>query len=588
MWAREAMQNELNSVYGSLKWRFSIKIARWVHVFFPLNSRRRAFVKKVYHLLRRKKAIANQEQKPEVQISKQTPLLQDPKISIVMPVYNVKERFLREAIESVQTQTYDNWELCIVDDASTQPHVRPVLEEYAAKDSRIKVKFSKVNKHIAATSNQALKMATGEFIGFLDDDDVLCPDAILHCAEYIAKGKNVDLIYTDNYTIDENNKVVGRMLKPNWAPEAFLSTNYLVHFCVFSTKMVRMIGGLNEDSKFKGTQDTELECRLLQHTNKVMHLPMCLYKWRVHTGSTSLSIHEKDYMVENSLNVFQKILNENYKFPLGKVVMPVEAQTAGSGYFTVIFPKELKKTLIIVPVPLESMRNQKLLEQLEEFTKGNPIEVVLACRCILSNRKETFYKVTGQNQSAICKAVQESGAEQVVMLSNQIERISLESIRNVCGFTMLSKEIGACGGKILSKEMKILEGAYLLMNHLQIMHGGLDRAVTYQELCTQNCSAVTGGLMAVRAKTFLKYRGPDFQRFGELADVDFCLRMRKNGLRIVYNPRAEGRTGLPFENIMLYRYGTKAYLRLYEKYINLWGQDPYYNPSYSQDMQFLE
>lgn len=586
--AREAMQNELNSVYGSLKWRFSIKIARWVHVFFPLNSRRRAFVKKIYYFLRRKKAVVNQEQKPEVQAPKQMLLLHRPKISIVMPVYNVKECFLREAIESVLSQIYDNWELCIVDDASTQSHVRPVLEEYAAKDPRIKVKFSKLNQYISAASNKAMKMSTGQYIAFLDNDDMLCPDTLLLCVDWLNKHNDTDLLYTDNYTVDVDNNILGKMRKPDWSPEFYLSTNYIVHFCVYSAKLFKQLGGLNEEDRFKGAQDIEIKGRLSRITNKIGHLPVCLYKWRLHQGSVSAGIKEKASTLDNSVTTFQDILDNNYKFSLGRVVMPVEAQNAGSGYFTVIFPKELKKTLIIIPVPLESMRNQKLLDLLAKFSKENPIKVVLACRCISSNRKETFYKITGQNQSAICKTVRESGADQVVMLSNQIDRISLESIRNVCGFATLSKEIGACGGKILSKEMKILEGAYLLMNHLQIMHGGLDRAVTYQEQCTQNCSAVTGGLMAVSAKTFLKYRGPDFQRFGELADVDFCLRMRKNGLRIVYNPRAEGRTGLPFENIMLNRYSTKAYLRLYEKYINLWGRDPYYNPSYSQDMQFLE
>ena len=248
----------------------------------------------------------------------------------------------------------------------------------------------------------------------------------------------------------------------------------------------------------------------------------------------------------------------------------------------------MKKTLIIIPVQLEGMCNQNLLASLEKYARENPIEVVLACKYALFNGEKKFYNVTDQTQQSLCKAVRESKAEQVVMLSSQIERISLESIRNVCGYAMLSKEIGACGGKILSKDMKIFEGAYLLMNHLQIMHGGLDSSVAYQESCAQNCSAVTGGFMAMDANTFLKYRGPDFQHFGDLSDADLCLRMRKNGLRIVYNPRAVARTNRPFENIMLYRYVTGAYKCLYEKYITLWGKDPYYNPTYSQDIQFQE
>lgn len=586
--ARQAMQNELNAVYGSLKWKFAMWLAQWVHLFLPLNSRRRAFVKKIYHFFRGKRVAAQQRENMDVQPAEQIVLSERPKISIVMPVYNVKERFLRDAIESVRMQTYDNWELCIVDDASTKPYIRPILEKYAASDSRIKVKFSKINQYISAASNKAIKMCTGDYIAFLDNDDMLCPNALLMCADWLNRHRETSFLYTDNYTIDETNNILGKMLKPDWSPEAYLSTNYIVHFCMFSAKLLKQLGGLCEKSWAKGVQDIELKGRVNHVTKQIGHLPNCLYKWRLHPGSVSMGIKEKSSTLGNSIMAFQNILDNNYRFPQGRIVMPVEAQNASSGYFTIIFPKELKKTLIIIPVQLEGMCNQNLLASLEKYARENPIEVVLACKYALFNGEKKFYNVTDQTQQSLCKAVRESKAEQVVMLSSQIERISLESIRNVCGYAMLSKEIGACGGKILSKDMKIFEGAYLLMNHLQIMHGGLDSSVAYQESCAQNCSAVTGGFMAMDANTFLKYRGPDFQHFGDLSDADLCLRMRKNGLRIVYNPRAVARTNRPFENIMLYRYVTGAYKCLYEKYITLWGKDPYYNPTYSQDIQFQE
>lgn len=587
-WQTRALQQELNAVYGSKKWRFSLRIGNIICFLLPHDSRRRHLAQRIYHFV--KGDWGHPARRAPVQILPQesAKLKNAPRISLIMPVYNVQKRFLQDAIESVLAQTYENWELCIVDDASTKAYIRPILEHYAALDKRIKVQFSKENGHIAVASNKALKMSTGKYIAFLDNDDMLCSDALMSCAMYLTQRTDTVLLYSDNYVMDENNHVVGKMIKPNWSPEAYLATNYVVHFCVYSAHILKEMGGLNEAPECRGTQDIEIKGRLFRYASRIEHIPCCLYKWRAHVGSVSMGINEKKSTRENSIRAFQNILDQYYKFPEGQIVMPVDAQNQGNGYFTVIFPKELKPTVIIIPVALETMRNQELLDTLEELSKTEPIKVVLACKYLFSRKGSPFYRLCDQSRRSLCQAVRESGAEQVILLSNDIEKLSLESIRNLTGFAMLSKEIGACGGKILSKDMKILEGAYFLMNHLQIMHGGLDWNVTYQELCTQNCSAVTGGLMAMRASTFLKYKGLDYQRFGKLADVDLCLRMRKDGLRIVYNPRAEGRTLLPTENVMMGLYVTKEYELLYEKYQSFWGKDPYYNPSYSQDLQYVE
>lgn len=588
-WQSRSLQRELSDIYSSRKWKFGLWIGNIVCRILPLNSKRRNLIKRIFNCLRGKSLQPKASQIVTEREKEEISLLGGPKISIIMPVYNVQEKFLRDAIESVLVQTYKNWELCIVDDASTKPYIKPTLEHYARLDARIKVEFSKENAHIAAASNKAIRMATGEYIAFLDNDDMLCPDALLLCASCICRKNKPDLLYTDNYVIDENNNIISKMLKPTWSPEGFLATNYLVHFCMYSMEIIQKVNGLNEDIHVRGTQDTELKGKIIQYTKKIEHLDACVYKWRTHPGSVSLSINEKRYMVDNSILTFQNILNTYYNFPQGQIVMPIDAQNMGNGYFAVIFPKEIKSTLIIIPVDMEEMCNSTLLKRLRKLSEEEPLQILLACKYLFSSEgKDTFYKVTDQSQKSLCRAVQASNAEQVLLVSNDIDKVSLESIRNVTGFAMLSDEIGACGGKILSKDLKIVEGAYLFMNHLQIMHGGLDRAITYQEFCTQNCSAVTGSFMAVRASTFLKYKGLNFQKFGKLADVDFCLRMRKDGLRIVYNPRVEVRTSRPTENVMMGLYITKEYELLYRSYQTFWGKDPYYNPSYSQDMQYIE
>ncbi|MGK7893152.1 MAG: tetratricopeptide repeat protein, partial [Xenococcus sp. (in: cyanobacteria)] len=216
-----------------------------------------------------------------------------PLISIIMPVYDTPEIFLREAIESVLKQIYPYWELCIADDASTNQNVKSVLEEYIAKDSRIKVVFCTVNGHISAASNSALELATGEFVALLDHDDLLTPNALYEVAFLLNCHPEADMIYSDEDKIDENKKLKNPFFKPQWSPDSFLSKMYTCHLGVYRRKLLEEIG--NFRIGYEGSQDYDLVLRFTEKTNKIFHIPKILYHWRIHSGSVTSGAEVKPY-----------------------------------------------------------------------------------------------------------------------------------------------------------------------------------------------------------------------------------------------------------------------------------------------------
>ena len=207
-----------------------------------------------------------------------------PKISIIVPVYNTDERWLGLCIESVMNQTYDNWELCIGDGGSITPRVKEILKEYAEKDNRIKVKFLLENKGIAGNTNDALALATGEFVGFLDHDDMLTPNALYEVAKAINEKPDVNFIYSDEIRMDGKGKVINIAFRPDFSEYYYLSHPYIVHLTVFRKSLIDKIGGLNRgDFNANVSQDVDLILRVISDTEaeKIVHIPKPLYKWRI-------------------------------------------------------------------------------------------------------------------------------------------------------------------------------------------------------------------------------------------------------------------------------------------------------------------
>ncbi|HEU5121471.1 MAG TPA: glycosyltransferase, partial [Candidatus Saccharimonadales bacterium] len=223
-----------------------------------------------------------------------------PLISIIAPTYNTPEVFFREMVESVLAQTYSNWELLLVDDASPDEHVRQLITQYAERDARIRHLFLKKNLHISGATNEAITIAKGEFISLFDHDDVLRPDALFEIARALNKNKKLDFIYTDEDKIIEGlESRQDPFFKPNWNPDFLHSVNYITHFTTIRKKVLDKLG--YEDGDYNGAQDWELFLRVTRQIPEkhIYHIPKILYNWRIHDASTAKSFSAKPYVVES-------------------------------------------------------------------------------------------------------------------------------------------------------------------------------------------------------------------------------------------------------------------------------------------------
>ena len=229
-----------------------------------------------------------------------------PLISIIMPTYNTPPKYLKECIESVLVQSYKNWELCIADDASSNKEVVKIIEEFANEDKRIKYIIRKKNGHISKATNTAMKIASGEFIGLLDHDDILWPNALFEVVKSINNNPKIDLLYTDEDKINSNNEIHSYpFFKPSWSPEFLESCNYITHFSVIRRTIVDEIGGMRVG--YEGAQDWDLFIRITERTDNITHIPKVLYSWRIHENSTAKSTNAKPYVYESQ----RKLLSDH-------------------------------------------------------------------------------------------------------------------------------------------------------------------------------------------------------------------------------------------------------------------------------------
>ena len=232
-----------------------------------------------------------------------------PLISIVVPMYNTDPDFLVEMVKSVQEQTYTNWELLLVDDASSDDKVRTLSKKMAKNDARIVTKFLTVNKNIAGATNEGIAIARGEYISLLDHDDILHPSALFSVVMVLNKNDKLDVIYTDEDKIDENGKHIDPFLKPDWNQELLYSISYIAHFTTIRGSVLRAVGG--ERSEYDGAQDWDLFLRATHAVKpeNIYHVPKILYTWRVHGGSTAKSLEAKPYVIEAQ----RRLLDDNLR-----------------------------------------------------------------------------------------------------------------------------------------------------------------------------------------------------------------------------------------------------------------------------------
>jgi glycosyltransferase involved in cell wall biosynthesis len=506
-----------------------------------------------------------------------------PLISILLPVYDIEEKFLRNCIESVVGQIYENWELCAADDFSPAPHVRKVLEEYARQDKRIKTVFRAANGHISAASNSALEIAGGEFTGLLDHDDELSEDALFYVVKEINDFPGAAFLYSDEDLIDAGGVRFLPKFKPDWSPDLFHSVNYVTHFAVYRTDLLRKIGGFR--TGFEGSQDYDLALRLTERIDEtqIRHIPKILYHWRVVEGSVAFSSDAKPYAHERA----REALREHFA-RTGKKAK-VERGIYELHRVRYELPAKPPRVSLLLSADAEFETAKKSAEKFFEETVYPNFEIVLICagepenRSLQENIKAVFRGNSSKAES-LNRAVRESTGEILCFTDSSLRPLSKDWLTELTGFA-IQKEIGAVGGKVLAPDETISQGGLILgfNDALRAANQGLPRETDeglYRTRVAGNFSAVSAECLAVRREIFDKTGGFDAENFPvSLFDADLCLRLRGQNLRIVLTPYAELiETRNSGSETRSEAKETEIFQRKWRSAI---GNDPFYNPNLS-------
>ena len=529
-----------------------------------------------------------------------------PLISVVMPVYNVPERYLRAVIESVCKQVYPNWELCIADDNSPNPTVRAVIKEYAERDSRIKYIFRDSNGHIAEATNSAAALATGEFIGFLDHDDELREHALLMMVRELTIHRNADLLYSDEDKITEEGVRHCPHFKTDWNPELLLCQNYVCHFTVVRRSLFVKLGGIRKG--FDGAQDWDFVLRASEATTpeKIRHIPHVLYHWRVIDGSTAKATEAKPYVTAAQIKTVSEYLARK-----GEAKAEVES-LRNISMLRVRYPVPSPEPLVSLIVPTYNQRAllAMCVEGILKRTAYKNIELI-----VVDNRSddpETISYLTQlANDSRVVvvrdegdfnfarlnnRAVQVARGPIIGFINNDIQVIEPQWLHEMVS-NVVRDGVGAVGARLLYPDGTVQHAGVILgiggvANHIMKFTTGwgyFSRAVL-----AQNLSAVTAACMLLKKDAFLQVGGFDEEKFAvAYNDVDLCLKIRAAGLLIVYTPYAElvhhesvsrGYEDSPEKKARF----ELEFDAMRAKWRGILDRDPYHNPNFSKDSLQLE
>ena len=524
-----------------------------------------------------------------------------PKISVVMPVYNVDPKWLRLAIRSLERQWYDNWELCICDDASTNQETLDYLRELE-QNEKIHIYFSKENGNISNASNKALKLASGDYIALMDNDDELTDDAFYEVVKALQL-KNYDFIYSDEDKIEMDGRFVEPHFKPDFNPEMFLSHNYLSHLGVIKKALVDKVDGWREG--VEGAQDYDLYLRVLELTQSILHIPKVLYHWRKIPGSTASEFGEKSYAQDAG-----KISLEDAMERRGTSAIVENGITPGTYRVrNTINGKPLIS--IIIPFRDRPELLKQCIESLFEFNTYENIEILgvnnnSTCKetlALMAKLKAEygvrFIDYPGVfNYSAINNfAVSHSNGDYLLFLNNDIEFFEQQWLEALLEQAQ-KPHVGAVGGKLLYPDNTIQHAGLVLApktGHavINVFKGLPSEANGYfaRAQCISNFSAVTAALLLIEKSKFQEVSGFNEERLAvAYNDVDLCLKLLKKGYKNVYTPFSQAyhhesaSRGLDIELEKLKRQRSEltAFRDLNPEFLSLNKVDACYSPNLSQ------
>ena len=479
-----------------------------------------------------------------------------PRFSIVTPVYNPPAKALKACIKSVRKQNFDDWEWCIVNDCSTQPHVRRILNKFAAKDSRVRVAHRTTNGGIVAASQDGLDMATGEFVALLDHDDVIAKRALKRVNEELLKDDTIDYLYTDEDKIDARGRHYDVFRKPDFDPVRLRGQNYCCHFSVFRNSLLDEIGGFR--AGFDGSQDYDLILRATERARKVAHIPAVLYHWRVVPGSAAGDVHAKPYAYDAGKKAVES------HFARHKISVDVAKLNPGSYQhrFTATDKSMLPHVSIVIPTRGDTSRVWGAATCMVENTVQNIVEnstypsfdiVVVRdvnpdgsmvhpfALPVLKNLKFVdFYEAF--NIAAKWNAgVLASRGTIVVVLDDDTQIATPDWLEQLVGHFQFPN-VGATGPMLQLEDGRVFSaGMSLQPKPHQISKGESSTHIGWMGIhsVARTVTAVSGVCMAFRRSAFDEVGGFSENYQYSYADVDFCLKLKSNNLDAVWTPEAK-------------------------------------------------
>lgn len=480
------------------------------------------------------------------------PRLEDqPLISILMPVYNTPDIYLREAIQSVLDQQYPHWELCIADDASTEPSVWPALEEFSAKEDRIKIIRREINGHICRASNSALALATGSWCAFLDHDDRLPPDALARAVQFINRHPGAGLFYSDEDKLDAEGKRFDPYFKPDWNPELLEGQNFLCHLTVTRMSLVRQAGGF--EPGLEGSQDWDLFLKITEmlEADQVIHIPYTLYHWRAIEGSTALSLEEKGYIRESSLKALQGHCARSRE--------NVEILPIAHGHWRLKYkvPKPVPSVTLIIPTRDQAKILRTCIDSIQNNTTYTNFKFLIVnnqsqkeeTRALFAELKDRGIEVVDHdrpfNFSSLNNfAASRAESEYLAFLNNDITVINGDWLEEMISHAR-KPHVGAVGAKLYYPE-DCIQHAGVILGINGIAGHCFKYAVRGEPgqrnrlNLVQQFSAVTAACLVVGKSIFEEVGGFEEEHLGvAFNDIDLCLRIREAGYKNIWTPYAQ-------------------------------------------------
>lgn len=477
-----------------------------------------------------------QNEQFDVEIAKHeiSNLSYQPKISIVIPVYNVEEKWLRVCIESLKNQWYNNWELCIADDASTELYIRPFLEELMKQDQRIKVIFREKNGHISEATNSALNISTGEYVGFMDNDDELAPNALFEVVKALNMDRNIDFLYTDEDKIDIRGRRFDPFFKPNWNSELLLGHNYITHFVVVKKDLViNHIGGLR--AEYNGSQDYDFVLRATEFANKIYHIPKILYHWRTVETSVAFDPQSKEYAYLAGKRALESAL-------IRRGISGTVQMTKNYGAYKINYRFNVKPKVSII---FNNSTNDKreVLKRFLDKTYYNNVEFLIPN----SEKGKTNFsddRIVYVDGETVNEQANYANGEYLVFVNSSLEPKNSEWLNELMNIGQ-REEVGIVCGKIINPFETILNVGIVLDEENSSIdyeqRGVSNKSIGYyfRPTLPRELYATTEDCILISKSDFEKVCGFDETLTCQLIGIDLSLKVSKLPKKIIFNPYAE-------------------------------------------------